>query len=234
MSAYWMAAAINVSHVRDAKRLSVLFFRPWGFLLGHKPLWNSIHICSPFFIFMLLIIRLFSYLVVCLSVQRKWYAWSHIINIHHISLFRQGYHENNGVCERVVTLPTKHQPPLSPISHVSKLQAHTYTHHTYSSMFILTLSAECCCISVRVCVCVCIGWGCCHEEIASSPGVVSDLVLLNELFSHVQTEQQLPAVRLLHKQSQRLIIPPSHVTKTQYISHLWNTSHLTGCCVSPI
>ena len=116
------------------------------------------------------------------------------------------------------------QPPLSHISHLINLQAthsrsHTPTACTVAFSYSLTprqrvaccfvLLHECVCVCVCVCVCACIGRGCCHEEIAAPPGVVSDLVVLKELLSHVQTERKLPAVLRLHEQSQLLITLPS-------------------------
>lgn len=128
------SAGLNVSHVLDAQRLSVLFFWPWGSLLGCKPLRNSIYICWPrnLFIPELLVGVPFFFVIVLLSyrvasrlcVWRKWYIWCQMINIHHISLVSTGAAVRIMVsvkqwlhCQRHINHPSVNIP------HVINLQA---------------------------------------------------------------------------------------------------------------
>lgn len=121
---------------------------------------SSCYTPNPFILTLLagalLVIRLFGYRAVSpsLCVQRKWYIWSHMINIYHISLFPQGYHENNDVCEMLATLQTTHQPPLSPIL-TSRRHTCTHTPTTYTVSYSHSLTQGsvlaavlCCCMLV--------------------------------------------------------------------------------------
>lgn len=120
------------------------------------------------------------------------------------------------------------------ISLTSRHHARALIHppHIQYHMHSLQGSVFCCFVLLRACVCACVcayrlrllSWG-----DSCSPGVVSDLVLLNELLSHVQTERKLPAVLcpppppnshssslfLLHMSQRRSILP---------------TCGLAGCC----